>query len=244
MSLFDNALEIITRKLKYTEEISIIEMEKHWIEYLGIEIESFSNGEYKAIIVPPINILIDNLQKLKPDQYVYTDCRFFALLIGVLKKSKPNDKGMFFMHTSINSGIEIQIPPSNLYISLDRDFFVDYSEEKPIVFTDALLGSKGQWIVNIYDDKYMGIVTDGPILLTLEEWRLKYQEIVTKELETDRSKEISGGSILSTIRMILQCKIKKFGIKVSFYKFTSMGDCIDIGKNKSPSKYEYIKEVN
>ena len=45
MSLFDNALEIITKKLKYTEEISIIEMEKDWIEYLGIEIESFPNGK-------------------------------------------------------------------------------------------------------------------------------------------------------------------------------------------------------
>ena len=144
------------------------------------------------------------------------------------------------MHTTINPGIEIQIPPSNLYISLDRDFFVDYSKENPIVYTDGLLGSKGQWIVNIYDDKYMGILTDGPILLTLEEWRLKYQEIVTKELETDRSKEISRESILSTIRMILQLKIKKIGIQVSFYKFTPMGDCIDIGKNKSPSKYEYI----
>ena len=217
-------------------------MEKHWIEYLGIESQSFSNGEYKAIIVPPINILIDNLQKLKPDQYVYTDCRFFALLIGVLKKSNPNDKGMFFMHTSINPGIEIQIPPSNLYISLDRDFFVDYSKENPIVYTDGLLGSKGQWIVNINDDKYMGIVSDGPLLLTLEEWRLKYQEIVTKELEMDRSKEIPDDSVLSTIRKILQCKIKIFGIQVSFYKFTPIGDCIDIVKSKYPS--EYVKEVN
>ena len=229
MSLFDIALELITKKFKYTEDISILEMEKFWIEYLGIEIESFSECS-KAIIVPPISILIQNLQSLASEQYVYTDCRFFALLIGVLRKSNPEDKGLFFMHTNQKSAIELHIPPSNLYITLDRDIFVDTSKKDQIVYTNGLLSSQGQWIVNITEDKYMGIVTEGPILLTLDEWKIRYQKTVTDELEKDMSKELSSDSILSIMRSILALKIKKFGIQVSFYKFNQLGESIDISK--------------
>lgn len=232
MSLFDKALEIITRKFKYTEEISIIEMEKFWIKYLGIEIESFLEGKSRVIVVPPINILIDNLQKLEADEYIYTDCRFFSLLIGVLKHSNPEDKSLFFMHTVVPP-IEINIPSSNLYISLDTDIFVDKSKKDPIVYTNGLFCSQGQWIVNITEDKYMGIIDEGSVLLTLDEWKIKYQEIVTKELKTDRKKELSSNPILSIIRDILKLKIKKFGIQVSFYKFSEHGDCIDISKKES-----------
>ena len=123
-------------------------------------------------------------------------------------------------------------PPSNLYITLDRDVFVDTSKKDPVVYTNGLLSSQGQWIVNITEDKYMGIVTEGPFLLTLDEWKIRYQKTVTDELEKDKSKEFSSDSILSLMRTILNLKIKKCGIQVSFYKFSQLGESIDISKQQ------------
>lgn len=219
---FSDIFSAIIKKFRYTTEIPFPEMEEQWKQKLGIEIV-LGEGDhgFSYIVVPPIEIISRKILPLAEEEYIYTDCRFFALLIGNLQKAGVGKKSMFTM-VSKRTVIEPMIPETCAYISLDSDIFVlEKESDDPIILSYVLRDNQGQWIVKInHLDMFLGIVSEGPILLSLADWNKKYQENVTQTLEKIEPKNISDISMVTLLKIL----VEKHGVQVGVYKFNQRGN--------------------
>lgn len=219
---FSDIFKTIIKKFQYTTEIPLSAMEDQWKEKLGIEI-LLGEGDHgiSYIVVPPIEIISTKILALAEEEYIYTDCRFFALLIGNLQKTGLGKKSMFTMVSKRNV-IEPMIPDTCAYLSLDSDIFVRNKEtDNPIILSTVLRDNQGQWIVKInHLDMFLGIVSEGPILLSLPDWNKKYQENVTQTLKTIEPKNEIEISMIGLLKIL----VEKHGVQVGVYKFNQMGN--------------------
>ena len=219
---FSDIFSDIIKKFQYTTEIPLSAMEDQWKEKLGIEIHPGGGDTgVSFMVVPPIEIIATKILALAEEEYIYTDCRFFALLIGNLQEVGLGEKSVFIM-VSKRTPIEPMIPETCAYLSLDTDIFVHNKEtDDPIILSTVLRDNQGQWIVKIkHLDMFLGIVSEGPILLSLADWNKKYQENVTQTLKTIEPK---NGIEISMIG-ILKILVEKHGVQVGVYKFNQRGN--------------------
>ena len=209
MSLFKENLDVITSKFKYST-IPITNMISDWEQYLNIKTEEIFGGEAIAVFVPSLVNILPYFKSMKSGQYINTDCRFFTLLIGCLKKDNVNEKSVFFMYTIIPP-IEPSIPEGCYYITMDSDNFMEGNHQLSTVLSD----SQGQWIVKIDGDKYIGIVSEGVMICDIKNWIDIYQNNVQNELKIQKEYQ----PIISSLRGILNCKIKIDGFIIGIYSF-------------------------
>lgn len=216
-------------------------MEEKWIKILGIkkhEIKTENMNSY-MVEVPPIDSVINNLKEVE-NYSIESDCRFFALLIGCLQEhynNHINELSIFMMYYKCPS-IELYIPENCLYITLDSDIFVTGKDkESPTVLSTCLDSDQGQWIVKMdnrtggdtepeTENNYLGLVGEGPLIQTLDEWCKLYKYNVMKILE-DSPKYYNYGEqldIKNIIKSLLKTMIKINGLKLGVYKYSSSGD--------------------
>ena len=71
--------------------------------------------------------------------------------------------------------LDLMIPDNCRYVTLDADIYVLHKEtDNPVYLCDVFDDMQGQWIVKLKDrkeddDKYLGIVDEGSLILTLSE---------------------------------------------------------------------------
>lgn len=216
-------LERVYNKFSYDSVTNFDKLEKSWIEDLGIVIHPDKDTQTNFIEVPPIDLLLKNLSKSKNE--IKTDCRFFAMLMGCLKNN-PDKKNIFIMPKN-HTGLEIMIPEGCLYITLNIDKFVieTNKDRPPSILSKAFKTDQGQWIVKFGEDSYLGIVDEGPIIMSLNEWINRYKKCVEKHLgkkNKDEDMKIYFG--------LLSCLIHKHGIDVGVYSYDRMGKIQNILK--------------
>lgn len=219
---FSHIFSTLIKKFQYTNEMPFPEMKEQWEQKLGIEIVlSEGNFGISYIVVPPLDIISRKILALADEEYIYTDCRFFALLIGNLQEAGIGKKSMFTM-VSKRHVIERMIPKTCAYLSLDSDIFVRNKEsDDPIILSNILRDNQGQWIVKInHLDMFLGIVSEGPIILSLTDWNKKYQENVTQILQTIEPKNIIDISMLGILKILIETN----GVHIGVYKFNENGN--------------------
>ena len=231
-------MEQIINKFRYSET-PLNNMEKKWEEIVGVkkhEIKTDSMNSY-MVEVPTLESVLHNLKEVEKYS-IESDCRFFALLIGVLQEHYTNNinkPSIFMMHYTCPL-IELYIPKNCVYITLDSAIFVTGKDkEKPLMLSSCLDDKQGQWVVKMdnrteTENKYLGLVGEGPLIQTLDEWCERYRQNVMKILE-DSPKYYNYGERVDTkniIKSLLNTMIKINGLKLGIYKFNSIGESINI----------------
>lgn len=223
-----SSLEQIYTKFDYQSVTNLDELEKKWTKILGAEIHSLDD-KTNMIILPYYSELLHRINNYQDK--IPTDCRFFAMFMGNLILNKTNN--ISFTIPKKISIVDIMIPENCFYLTLDADYFVlkpTSDEKEPIYLNRIFESDQGQWIVKCKDDTYLGITDDGPIFLSLQKWKERYQSLVKKHMQNykngkelmRRSEDLNDILTHSYFR-ILSCKISKIGVKLAVYSFDIMG---------------------
>lgn len=229
-------LEIIS-KFKYTTDLPIEELIRTATEKLEIKYSKVSDNTY-IIITKSVKEIIDSTRKLETDDYIPTDCRFFAMLVASIKEFP--DSGTLFTMQINNDGIEIEVPKTCLYITLDSDKFVLKSTtgDELTKVTAILEDNQGQWITRIDEINYIGIVKEGHIIQNLEKWITRYRDNVVKHIEenekndeNEKNNRINNSHSHSHSNIfkksyngLLRTLVKIHGVCISAYQFNCYSD--------------------
>ena len=227
----------IYKKFKYDTTIPIPQIIEEATTKLGL----YNNiiGESYIIITKSVEHIYTNIKRLGNDEYILTDCRFFAMLMCSLKEYPESGMG-FMMHLSKN-GLEIMIPKTCLYITLNTDMFVLNKEsvENTIYIPEILGSDQGQWISQWEGNKYIGIVDEGAMIQELDYWVERYRTNVEKYIEINNNKTHSWNRV-NTLKDsydgILYSLSKIHGIDVCAYRFNNrLNDIPVVDILKEPS---------
>tara|TARA_B110001450_G_scaffold225923_1_gene224414 strand:+ start:487 stop:1215 length:729 start_codon:yes stop_codon:yes gene_type:complete len=228
MNPTEEKIMFISQKFKYTDELKITDMIEIWKQKLNIETQMVK--ESIIIVLEPLDKIYEYFLMLKEDEQILTDCRFFAMVIGCLKQT-PNISNIVIMHLNMNTS-EFMIPENCTYITLDTDkFIISKNKEKPtFVAQGALKSDQGQWICKWFDNKYIGIVTEGALILDISEWENRYITCIKTIMEnykpqifkTYDDSHNSHNFHTHLYKSILYSLIKLHGICISGYKFNHL----------------------
>lgn len=222
----------IMSKCKYIgDNFSFNYIQDIWENKFGAIFNSLSENTSMLILKE------DSIPKLQTAKMIPVDCRIFALLYASLKKD-----GCSIIMQKNEKGIEIMIPDNCYYMSLSNKINInkDIKNNKTYELKSALDDSQGQWLTKI-DDRYIGIVKEGILKMSLNEWFEYFAKNALNIITNyDKSKKYDMNDFGKNSRMgLLKINIQKYGFIMSLYNYGNMGE-INVIKEYAESIPENI----
>ena len=203
--------KIIMSKNKYTYSTNPME---EIIASLPKSFEVCDCGPFWMVFIKDLSIPFD----------IECDCRVAAMTLSCLWYSGSN----FIMNKQRNT-MEIKIPQHCSYLSFD--FKPSY---RKLNLNKYLGDLQGQWVVhNIKDDKYYGLVADGLISLSLDEWKERYKEKVIERLDSMDDSIPILKSAIGMFQVLL-------GLGLEVKNFTAIDMVLTYANLQAPSVKVYL----
>ena len=207
-----------------------------WEKYLGVTIHNTnSQNRYYFVEIPEISRIKECIRLLNEDEYILTDCRFFALFTGCLLLKKK------LFHMIKTPVPEAMVPDNCHYMTLDLKYFVIKKEtDNPVILSHVLGDLNGQWLVKVpqpqnssdNDDQtyYLGIGSTKLLHMSMTDWIAHYKKNIEdrlKELREKKKKHELSIRNISLLRL-LDIYIKKHGLIVNIYKKSEKNNYMNI----------------
>lgn len=154
--------------------------------------------------------LLTFLDRIYQNSVVYNmDCSVYAQLVSLVLSGKwPTNGG------KINLALCADADGSNMVWDCkipQMGYFSVKDKETHELIQTAPITSKGQWCVQISENKFLGLARDGPRVLTMEEWVSRLMDGIKQYVADDpRNSLISSQDYLRhcAIKGIIICSIK------------------------------------